>query len=471
MRTRLRALLTASLAMALTLTAAGGTALASAGQSGGPPVGPALVSPLGHPGLCWQGEGNGSSISLEACNAAVQGQLWTFNGNGVVMNGNGYCLQNSGPVRQEPPLFLSFSGQCAGAASQTWTFSGVTNLVRNPAAGVCAYPQGGSDVPGAAIIGRPCGGARPGYRWSFGVSRLTLSGGRRTAGADGHSVTHAAGGTSAKSAGNAAGAAGAAGGTSAKSAGNAASAASTASTASAASAGNAAAAAGGTGAAAGGTAAAGPRRDFTAEVTVANAAGAMTAYGAIVSLRPPKGLTVTRLAGSGGLSGWTCTVRNLSCQGSLAGGLSGRITIGGAVSGRTPAHAITVRAAVTHTNEARRGIRPAHVPVQVYAVAASASLPGASPHGSVARSVTKFGLVIAGLLVALGIIMFVAGRRRPRAHGGRAAGVPEYPAGPAAQRFAGPAGHGDAGPATKEFTAQDPAAPDTKDTAARGTQD
>jgi hypothetical protein len=443
----LRALLTASLAMVptlmvltltvltltvltltvLTLTAAGGTALASPGQPGGPPVGPALVSPLGHPGLCWQGEGNGSSISLESCDATVQGQLWTFNGNGVVMNGNGYCLQNAGPVRQGTPLFLSFSGQCSGAASQTWTFSGVTNLIRNPAAGVCAYPQAGADVPGAAIIGRPCGSARSGYRWSFGVSRLTLSGPRRAAHGHGQVGTAAASGAGKQAA-----------------------------------------------AAAGGTATGGARRAFTAEVTVANAAGAMTAYGATISLRRPDGLTVTRLAGSGSLSGWTCTVRSLSCQGSLAGGLSGGITIGGAVSGRTAAHAITVRAAVTHTNEARRGIRPARIPVRVYAAAVSASLPGASPHGSVTGSVTRFGLVIAGLLVALGIIMFVVGRRRPRAPAVHAGGVPEYPAGRATQEFTGPATHDAAGPATKEFAAPatlDPAGPDAKDPAARSAQD
>jgi hypothetical protein len=408
--------------MALTVIAPGSNAYASAGQRSGPPagapVGPALISPLGHFGLCWQAEGNGSLVSLESCNAAVQGQLWTFTGDGVVMNGNGYCLQNggtAGPGQPGTSLFLSFSGQCAGARSQAWTFSGVTNVIRNPAAGVCAYPQGGADVPGAAIVGRPCGGASHGDRWSFGISRLTLSGGRGGAGGHGHRGM--------------AGAAGPAG-------------------------------AGAAGAGAGGSAPAGARRAFTAVVTVANAAGAMTAYGAVVSLGPPKGLTVTRLAGSGNLSGWTCTVRKPRCQGSLAGGLSGVLTVSGMVSGRSPAQAIIVRAAVTGTNEPRRGVRAARIPVRVFAVAAAGSLPaGSVPGGSLPGSgahsplpggAARLVMIIAGLLVAVGIVLAVITRRRPRPAAAHAGPVPEYPARPATQNFAGPATPDPAGPATQE---------------------
>ncbi len=431
----MRAALTASVAMALTVIAPASSAHASSGQHGGqhggqyggqhgrqhggPPVGPALISPLGHFGLCWQAEGNGSSVSLESCNAAVQGQLWTFTGNGVVMNGNGYCLQNGGtapPGQQGASLFLSFSGQCAGARSQAWTFSGGTNVIRNPASGVCAYPQGGADVPGAAIVGRPCGSARTWDRWSFGISRLTLSGGRRSSGRRG-------GGSAAAGAG-----------------------------------GSAAAGAGGSAAAgAGGSAAAGGRRAFAAEVTVANAAGAMTAYGTVVTLRPPKGLTVTRLAGTGSLSGWICTVPKLRCEGSLAGGLSGLITISGAVSGRAPARALTVHGAVTRTNEPRRGVRPARIPVRVFTVTAVGSLPGGSlpgggTHGPLPGGAARLVVIIAGLLVAVGIVLAVVTRRRSRPVAAHAGPIPEYPARQATQNFAGPAAPDPAGSATQEST-------------------
>lgn len=303
-----------------------------------------------------------------------QGQLWTFTGDGVVMNGNGYCLQNGGTAgsarARGASLFLSFSGQCSGAASQTWTFSGVSNVITNPAAGLCASPQGGADVPGAAIVGLPCGRAGSAGRWSFGASRLTLSGASLP----------------------------------------------------------------------GGAAAAGTRRPFTAGVTVANAAGAMTAYGAAVWLRQPKGMTVTRLAASGSLRDWTCTVRTLRCQGSLAAGLSGRITISGAVSGPAAAQAVTVHAIVTRTNQARRGVRPAVIPVRMFTVAAAGSLPGGGARSSPASSVPKFGLVIAVLLVAVGIVLALVTRRRPRARAAHAAGrTPARPVVPDRQDSEGPA--------------------------------
>jgi Ricin-type beta-trefoil lectin domain len=436
-RTKLRAALTASVAMTLTVIApviapasnahasAGQRSSPPAGQPGGAPVGPALISPLGHFGLCWQAEGNGSMVTLESCNAAIQGQLWTFTGDGVVMNGNGYCVQNGGtatPGQADTSMFLSFSGQCAGARSQSWTFSGVTNVIRNPAAGVCAFPQGGADVPGAAIVGRPCGRAGHGDRWSFGLSRLTLSAGRGGAGGHGHQGTAA--GPGAEGAGAAA--------------------------------------------ATGGPAAAGAGRAFTAEVTVANAAGAMTAYGAVVSLRPPKGLTVTRLAGSGALSDWTCTVRKPQCRGSLAGGLSGVLTVSGAVtaavSGRFPAQAITVHALVTGTNEPRRGVRPAHIPVHVFAVVAAGSLagrslPGGGAHGPLPGGAARLVMIIAGCLVVVGIVLAVFTRRRPRRAAASAGPAPEYPAPQATQNFAGPATPGPATPGPAGPAAQESAGP------------
>jgi hypothetical protein len=441
-RTAVRALLTAFLTTALAAIAAGGTAHASPALNGAPPVGPAVISPLGHPGLCWQGEGDGSAVSLAPCDATIQGQLWSFNGNRVVMNGNGYCLQNpgaTGPGRRGP-LFLSFSGQCAGAARQAWTFSGSTNTIMNPSAGACAYPRDGSDVPGAAIVARPCGRVRSVERWSFGISRLTLSDGRRVArgrGADGAPAAQGARGTAAGS--------------------RAAGASRTAGVGRGAAGGGAAG-----GGAADGGAADGTRRVFSAQVTVANAAGAMTAYGAVVTLRPPKGLVVTRLAGSGGLSGWTCTVRDLTCQGTLAGGLTGLVTASGNFTGQPSARSISVRAAVTRTNEPRRGIRPVLVPVRVFTVAAAGSVPGGSPVGAPAGSGVRLVLIIGGLLVALGIILAMVSRRRPRAAAAAAAPAPHYPAGPAPRRYTEPAAPDPAPPSVPGGTPHggaDPAAP------------
>ncbi len=60
---------------------------------GGPPVGPVQINAIGHPGLCWQAGGNGSAITLERCDPALADQQWSLTGAGVVMNGNGYCLE------------------------------------------------------------------------------------------------------------------------------------------------------------------------------------------------------------------------------------------------------------------------------------------------------------------------------------------------------------------------------------------
>jgi hypothetical protein len=355
----------------LTVVTAAGIAHASAAQPGqaaqpaqpgGPPVGPAPVgpapvSPLGHPRLCWQAEGNGSSVTLEACNTAIQGQLWTFTGNGIVMNGNGYCLQNgTASPGQAPPLFLSFSGQCAGAASQTWKFSGVTNAIRNPAAGVCARAQGGAYVPGAQIIALPCGSAATAERWSFGVSDLRLSAPRGRVQLPGQSP------------------------------------------------------------AAGGSAATSGKRAFTAQVTVANGAKAMTAYDASVSLRLPHGLTATRLTGTGSLSSWTCTVRTLRCRGNLAGGFSGLVTVSGTVTSRPAPRSVTVRATVARTNESRHDVRRVTVPVRVLAAVAAGTGGGVlagGPHGPAGGRVATYAIV-AGLLVLVGIVLAVVTRRQPR---------------------------------------------------------
>ncbi len=60
----------------------------------------AQIHAQARPDLCWQAAGNGSPVTLEHCGSA-EGQQWTLAGhgvpmNGVLMNGNGYCLQ-AGP--------------------------------------------------------------------------------------------------------------------------------------------------------------------------------------------------------------------------------------------------------------------------------------------------------------------------------------------------------------------------------------
>ena len=76
------------------------------------------ISALGHPRLCWEAGGNGSGVTLEHCDRVLQGQQWSLTPNGVLMNGNGYCLE-AVPGR---PLFIDFAAQCAGTPGQTWHY-------------------------------------------------------------------------------------------------------------------------------------------------------------------------------------------------------------------------------------------------------------------------------------------------------------------------------------------------------------
>jgi Ricin-type beta-trefoil lectin domain len=302
------------------------------------PVGPAPVSPLGHRGLCWQAWGNGSTITLQRCAAGQDGQLWTFTGNGVLMNGNGYCLQ-AGPAGS---LFLTFRGQCAGAPGQRWTFSGATSQIRNTPTGDCAYVEGGAVVPGAQIAARRCVPAANGRGWSQGISDLTLSTPRQGSPATSGVATSAV-------------------------------------------------------------------RAFTARVTVSNAPRAATAYAAAVWFRLPRGLTVSRLAATGGLRGWTCTLTALSCHGNLGPGATGQVTVGGKVAGGYPAAGLAAHADARHTNQHGRPVRAATVPVRVHELTA-AGPPAA--HGPLTSGVAVSGLAVAGLLVTLGGILAFVTRRR-----------------------------------------------------------
>jgi hypothetical protein len=290
-------------------------------------------------------------VTLETCYTTLQGQQWTFTGD-VLMNGNGYCLQNGGSATagaKPGQLYLSFSGQCGGTASQRWAFTGPGSQVRNAAAGICAYAQGGL-VRGVALVGRPCGTGPGSGTWSQGTSAVMLSAPR-----------HAAPAASAPAA-------------------------------------SAPAAAG--------------SRAFTAQVTLSNAARAMTAYGVSVSVRAASGLRVTRLTAAGGLTGWTCTARALQCRGNLPGGGRGEITVAGSVTGHPAADAVTVRAAVARTNQPRRHGLSTRVPAHVYTVAASAAGQGGGHTPGTDRAVL-FAVIAAGLLLIVGVVLAAVTRRRP----------------------------------------------------------
>ena len=138
----------------------------------GTTVGPAQINAIGHPRLCWQAGGNGSAITLERCDPAVQGQQWSLTGDGVVMNGNGYCLEARTGEPAGVPLNIDFAGQCGGGAQgpgQVWRY----RAGQLASAGICAG-AGGPVEPGTEIVRSGC----PGARWSIGYSAVTMTGGR-----------------------------------------------------------------------------------------------------------------------------------------------------------------------------------------------------------------------------------------------------------------------------------------------------
>jgi len=137
----------------------------------GPAVGPVQINPVGHPRLCWQAGGNGSGVTLERCDPAVAGQQWSLTGNGVVMNGNGYCLE----AGQAAALYIDFAGQCAGAGpgngrigrGQVWQYR--AGQLASAGTGACAGP-GRPVAPGVPVVRRPCSPPGPaGSRWSIAV--------------------------------------------------------------------------------------------------------------------------------------------------------------------------------------------------------------------------------------------------------------------------------------------------------------
>lgn len=374
----------ATTATALIFASSGVTAGASviqpaartASPEGGLPIGPVKLSPLGHPKLCWEAWGNGSPITLQSCDTTLQGQEWTFTANGVLMNGNGYCLQNGGSAQSSSSatgsLYLSFTGQCAGSKSQNWTFTGATDSIENPPGHLCASVPGGTPVTGATLVARGCGSTGSWASWSQGDSDLTLSGPNPQTSTHTHTHSNAKSQTGAGSNVNANPQSGSSG--------------------------------------------AGGHRAFSANVTVSNGAKAMTAYTASVALRLPTGLTATKLTGTGALSGWTCRLHTLDCRGNLPGSSTGSITVTGTVFTRTAVTAVegpvTAHATVVGTNQVSRARLTAAVPARMYASASTGAAPTSATHGMPTGPIATFGVIVAILLVVGGLFLAFTSRRR-----------------------------------------------------------
>ena len=329
-------------------------------RAAGPAIGPVQINLVGHPRLCWQAGGNGSDVTLERCDPAVAGQQWSLTSNGVVMNGNGYCLEAGPPAA----LYIDFAGQCAGEGSgngqigrgQVWQYR--AGQLASAGTGACAG-AGRPVAPGAPVVRRPCSSPGPaGSRWSIGYSAVTVAPGP-------------GGGAIGGPADRPQPASGAIGGPA--------------------------------------------RGAFTASVTVANAASAQAAYGVAVTFSLPPHLAASSLRVTGA-SGWTCDVRRVTCAGTLPSGASGRV----AVTGRLPApsrpgHSYTVRAraAVTGTSQRRGTPRTATISLRV-PVHPAAPRPASPIHSRL----LLVAAVAAALLLA-GSLLLVLARRRPR-HAARA---------------------------------------------------
>jgi hypothetical protein len=124
-------------------------AAGQASTAGGTTIGPVQISTLGHPGLCWEAGGNGSAVTLEHCDRVLQGQQWSLTPDGVLMNGNGYCLE----AVPGAPLYIDFAAQCAGTPSQLWHYhsSHLTSSVTATSAAPSSWLAGGPPASGYEI--------------------------------------------------------------------------------------------------------------------------------------------------------------------------------------------------------------------------------------------------------------------------------------------------------------------------------
>jgi hypothetical protein len=324
-------------------------------STGGTTIGPVQISALGHPSLCWEAGGNGSGVTLERCDHVLQGQQWSLTPNGVLMNGNGYCLE-AVPGR---PLFIDFAAQCAGAPTQLWHYhsghltspagsspagsspAGSSPAGSSPAgsagpAGVCAVTATPIS-PGAEIAGGSCSrrGSSPRTvsRWSIGYSAVTVTPGRGR---------------------------GPVGGT------------------------------------------------FSASVTVANAPSAQAAYGVSVAFTLPPGVSASTLRGSG----LRCDVSRLACTGTLPVGASRHITLTGPVPAAIrpgDTYPLHVHASVAGTTQRSRTART--TASLAVTVSPAASHPR-SPLPLIAAGTTL--LLLAGLALLLITRRTHSPSRRPR---------------------------------------------------------
>jgi hypothetical protein len=346
---------------------------ARAASSGGTTIGPVQISALGHPGLCWQAGGNGSGVSLERCDRVLQGQQWSLTPDGVLMNGNGYCLE----AVPGSPLLVDFASQCAGTPSQRWhsrsgrLVSPVTGSATGTSAAGPAAPAGAAPaeaapaeaaagtcavttapvVPGAEIVGAACPrphavsssrrpdaiSPRAASRWSIGYSAVSLTASRGQGSIGGM---------------------------------------------------------------------------FGASVTVANAASAQAAYGVSVTFALPPGVAASSLhatpgSGSPGPgpsgSGLHCDVSTLTCTGTVPAGASGRITLTGPVPAAVrPGDSYPVRARASVTGTIQRS--------RTAGTTASLSIT-VSPAASHPRSPLPLIAAGAALLLLAGLALLLITRR------------------------------------------------------------
>jgi hypothetical protein len=149
-------------ALAVVCSVPAAAAAAGTGPSGPAQTGPARISAQARPDLCWQAAGNGSPVTLARCGSA-EGQQWTLTSNGVLMNGNGYCLQAGAP------LLVGFDGQCDGGPGQLWSYRATTGQLASRGSTDCTVLSGPL-APGTPVVGGTCQG---GTRWSFGSAAVT----------------------------------------------------------------------------------------------------------------------------------------------------------------------------------------------------------------------------------------------------------------------------------------------------------
>jgi hypothetical protein len=358
------ALATAFLGATIAAALPASTPSAGAAPAGGTTStnGAAQINVLGHPSLCWQAWGNGSPVTLATCDAASQGQQWSLSDDGVLLNGNGYCLEAA--ATRGAPLFIDFAGQCGGGRGQVWRYR--SGQLASPATGACAGLSGRAQA-GASLVRRPCPSAKTAERpstthWSIGYSAVTLTPGTGSGPAGGtftSSLTVA----------------------------------------------NAASAQAAYGVAVRLTLPPGSH-PTSLHTSGPDATGSSTASG--------PDATGPDASGSSTASGWTCDLRTVTCTGNLVAGASGRITLAGALpSGAQSGGSVAVAARVTVTGTSQRPGHHRTTATVAVAVQAPAPAPASGPAG---RPGLPLIAVAAGALLLGGLVLVgLTRRRRPAA--------------------------------------------------------